>query len=316
MGLEGIGQERIEETVRSDTLWGALIQKWLLLFDDDPDELCCQTPFRVSSCFPLINGARFYPAPVNACDPLIQKIGDQTQTTSDAISVKDVKRIQYLSEELFFKVLGGAPLDLTDCNRHTVFPWPAGKKPVFTRQMQRPRVKIDPLTDNVGENAFFYCADQYFTAPDKSGLFFLAVFQDETARRRFGASMRLLGDSGLGADRSAGRGLFAFTASRGQTPEIEKPQRHILLSLYHPTRQEVQAGVLRHDKSAYTLVRRFGHADAAGVRRFRRADVWFLAEGAVLPFQPQGDALRVIQQTNFIPHPVYRCGRAMTLPAI
>jgi len=319
IGLEGIGQERIEETVRSDTLWGALIQKWLLLFDDDPDILCCQTPFSVSSCFPLINGVRFYPAPINALDNLIEELGQMQMVKADEICIKDVKRIKYLSEEIFFKVLQGTKLTLQECYPQTVYPWPpkkeSGKKIEFSRSMQRPRVKIDPLTDTVGENAFFYCTDQYFDEQAKSGLFFLASFQDETARQRLEAALRLLGDSGLDADRSAGRGLFSFIESDLKLPEIEKSEYHVLLSLYHPTRKEVQSGILNHAKSAYALVRRFGYADAAGVRGLRRDDLWLLAEGSVLPFQPKGDAPCVIRKSDSIPHNVYRCGRALALPA-
>lgn len=319
-GIEGIGQERIESTVRSDTLWAAVIQKWLLLFDDDPEMLCKKPPFSVSSCFPIISGSRFYPLPVGVLDAMINEAETGQMKDSAGFSVKDLKRVGYLSEELFRHLLGGGALTFDNLKeKQSHFPnmnQQAQQEETngFAEQLQRPRVKTDQLTAGVGEDAFFYCTDQYFA--DQGGLFFLAAFATEAGKKCFEAALRLLGDSGLGADRSLGRGTFRLDPHEVTFPSSKKstPQ-YLSLSLYHPTEAEAKKGILAdREKSSYALVRRYGYAAAPGVLGARRADVWMLAEGSVLPWQPVGDIPCVIEKNRNIPHNVYRYGRAFCLP--
>jgi CRISPR-associated protein Csm4 len=320
-GLEGIGQERIETTVRSDTLWGAIIQKWLLLFKDEPDALCQDPLFSVSSCFPLIKGIPFYPVPIGVMDSLVDEVGKQETKCDDDISVKDLKKINYLSEDLFGAVLRGESLSIEQCRDGMTFPVisfgkhqtkPQKKRDAFAEEIQRPRIKTDQLVAGVGENSFFYCTDQYFDR--QSGLFFLASFSNDGIKTQFEAALRLLGDCGLGADQSIGRGSFVFKTQKSVLPQIDAPDKYILLSLYHPTQEEVQTKILSDKKTAYSLVRRSGRAAASGVSRFRRADVWMLAEGSVLPLKPVGDVSVVLQKSDYIPHNVYRYGRAFSWP--
>ncbi len=323
-GLEGIGQERIESTVRSDTLWAAIIQQWLLLFDDEPDTLCTKPPFAVSSCFPVINGRRFYPLPASALDELIHKAETGREKDSEEFSVKSLKSTRYLSEELLRRLCRGTAMTFEHLKeKRSHFPnacpqTSPEETSEFAEQLQRPRVKTDQLTGGVGENAFFYCADQHFV--DQSGLFFLATFESEKSKKCFEAALRLLADSGLGADRSVGRGTFRLDSSDPHEvtfPTPKKPHQHLLLSLYHPTKAEVKAGILTDQKKgSYSLVRRYGYATAPGVRGVRRADIWMLAEGSVLPVQPTGDIPRVVEKDGKIPHHVYRYGRAFCLPII
>ena len=105
-GLEGIGQENIEQTVRSDTLWGAIIQKWLLLHADDPTKLCRNSPFTVSSCFPLVGGQRYYPVPLGALDRLMN-LAAKGEIVGGDITVKDIKKIRYVAESLLLNILEG-----------------------------------------------------------------------------------------------------------------------------------------------------------------------------------------------------------------
>lgn len=318
-GMEGIGQERLDTTVHSDTLWAAIIQQWLLLFEDDPEELCREPPFAVSSCFPLINGRRFYPLPVNTLDELISKAEVKKMDEQEQFSVKGLKKISHISEELFALVCKGEPVTFEHLQgMQSHFPNADHARYAQEKdsavQLQRPRLKTDQLTGGVGEDAFFYCTDQYFNK--QSGLFFLATFRTEKDKSRFEAALRLLADSGLGGDRSVGRGTFL--APRSEKVSFPAPKKHnqfLLLSLYHPTRAEVDGGILAdRQKSFYTLVRRYGYATAPGVRACRRADVWMLAEGSVLSEQPVGDIPRVIEKGGKIPHHVYRYGRAFCLP--
>lgn len=314
-GLEGIGQENVEQIVRSDTLWGAIIQKWLLLFQDDPDELCRNSPFNISSGFPLINGKRFYPLPIGTLDNLINSaaMGELENTKLD---VKKIKKIAWCAEELLLKILNGRGVDVSDVTPDNVMPLPLDEKEKSNDRSslieQRPRVRTDQLRGGVEGDGFFYCSDQFFN--DESGLFFLADFQDKTSRKKFEAALNLLGDSGLGADRSIGRGYFRFEHKEINIQPVDKPDKYLLLSLYHPKKEEVEKGVMKKGRSAYSLIRRYGQAGSHLVNRFRRADCWMLAEGSVLPFTPSGNIVCVLKAGENIPHNVYRNGRAFCLP--
>jgi len=317
-GLEGIGQERVEQLVRSDTLWGALVQKWLLLYDDDPDLLCQETTFKVSSCFPFIQGQLYFPVPAGTLDKVMDDVAHM-ETGHLPFDLKDLKKIRYFAEPLFRKVISGGTPTLADINEATVYPSPvihsesAGlEASIFSLEMQRPRVALNQMLGGVREGAFFYCTDQFFDTD--SGLFFLATFTASEIQTRFEAALRLLGDCGLGADRSIGRGCFSFTSTPMDFQTSSKGSSYVLLSLYHPARDEVEQGIMSSEKSAYTLVRRSGYAASHMVGRFRRADCWMLTEGARLPFAPVGQTPCVLAKSEHIPHNVYRYGKAFCLP--
>ena len=314
-GLEGIGQERIDHRVRSDTLWGAIIQQWLLLYNDDPERLCLDTPFAVSSCFPLINGVPFYPLPFGALDHLISEAG---QAEQPEISVKELKKIRFAAEPLFWKIIFGETLGFEALLQDTVFPLEEKRQNTMRKSkavydiMQRPRLRTDQLSGGGTEGAFFYCSDQYFN--QNNGLFFLATFRHDETKKRFDAALRLLGDTGLGADRSIGRGLFAFETREFKVSDNLSSDCYILLSLYHPTKEEVMQGMLEVPDIAYSLIRRSGHAASLAVSNFRRYDLWMMEEGSIFRTKPAGDIVCVLERSELVPHNVYRCGRAFCIP--
>jgi len=313
-GVEGIGQERIDDRIRSDTLWGAIIQKWLLLYPDEPEKLCLDTPFTVSSCFPLINSVSFFPLPLGAIDHLISEAGQKEKSD---VTVKDLKKIRFVGEPLFREIIQGVKLTFEKLDPGFVFPFLyvseeklEEAEPAYT-VMQRPRLRTDQLAGGGGEGAFFYCSDQYFYG--NCGLFFLATFRDDESKNRFDAALRLLGDSGLGADRSVGRGIFCFSAIECHFPEIPVPDGYLLLSLYHPTKDEIEQGLLETPGTGYSLIRRSGHAASHAASGFRRYDLWMLEEGSVLKIKPTGDVVCVLEKSELVPHNVYRYGRAFAL---
>jgi CRISPR-associated protein Csm4 len=318
-GLEGIGQERIDDVVHSDTLWGAIIDKWLLLYADDPAELCCRTSFTLSSAFPLIEGTRFFPVPMGVMNKVMDDVA-HLEAGTIPLELKDIKKIRYIEEKLFFRILAGGETQLADLTLSSVHPHPlaareqAKQSGGYAIEAQRPRIAVDQINGGVREGAFFYSSDQFFGT--ESGLFFFASFPSQQIREKFEAALRLLGDCGLGADRTVGRGAFSVTASDWSINKLKDPIAQVLLSLYFPTPEEVAQGVLTTPVSAYGLTRRTGHAGGRDVSRFRRADCWMLTEGSVLPFAPEGDNPKVLTRSDVIPHDVYRCGRAFCLPMV
>jgi CRISPR-associated protein Csm4 len=181
----------------------------LLLHDVLPENLYREPSFAVSSCFPLIAGRFYFPVPAGALDKVMDAVAHM-ETGQLPFDLKDLKKIRYLSENLFRKVMAGKDLDLTDFEKLSVFPPPARSaqeenlQDVVLKTAQRPRVAVDQVVGGVQEGAFFHCTDQFFGKD--AGMFFLASFDDLKTRELFDGGLRLLGDSGLGADRSEGRG--------------------------------------------------------------------------------------------------------------
>ena len=314
VGIESIGQEKIEPLIRSDTLWGAIISKWLLLFDDNPSELCQDPNFCISSCFPLAARTRFYPVPIGALDHLMNEAARKTAGTEP--TVKTIKKIRFLAEPLFEKVRSGYRLKLSDIGPENALPWEARSQKnvntlAFSKEIQRPRIRTDQASGGVGEDSFFYCSDQFF--PEGSGQFFLARFQDKEVRKKFEAALMLLGDSGIGADKSVGRGFFTFNSYELDMMKTNSGKTFLLLSLCIPTQQEVEKGLLEARDSRYSLVRRFGHAGSHGVNRLRRPDCWMIEEGSVFPVKPEGTIPKVIARAEDVPHDVYRYGKAFCI---
>lgn len=316
VGIESIGQEKIEYLIRSDTLWGAIISKWLLLFNDDPETLCLEPNFAISSCFPLIHGVRFFPVPLGALDILMNEAAKLESGKEP--TVKTIKKIKFIAEPFFEKLRSGESLQFSDLGPDSVYPWEAPvqndtglKRIKFSNEIQRPRIRTNQASGGVEEDSFFYCSDQFFSKD--SGQFFLARFNNEESQKKFEASLLLLGDSGIGADRSVGRGLFSFNSHKIKNIK-EKGQKFLLLSLCIPNKQEVESGLLTDEMSRYGLVRRFGRAGDYRVNRFRRPDCWMLEEGSVFPVRPEGRIHKMIKASSEVPHDVYRNGKAFCLP--
>lgn len=308
-GIESIGQEKTEDIIRSDTLWGALIQSWMLLFDDDCEDLVSSPPFKISSCFPVIKERRYLPLPIGALDTAIEQSSEEKWGAEP--SVKHLKRVRFVSEELFGRVARGERVQLKEVGPADVFPSFEKESAILLVKGQRPRIRVNQLTGGVEEASFFYCTDNFFC--EGAGLFFLVSFTTEEAERKFDAALRLLGDNGLGGDRSIGKGRFSYEKKEFHVESPNGESVYCLLSLYRPSKEEVSRGILTHKHSAYGLTRRSGRASSIFTSRFRRADTWMLTEGSILPFDPVGTVPVVLKESDEIPHRVYRYGLALTV---
>lgn len=309
IGIEGIGQERIEEIVGSDTLWGALVQCWALLYEDDIAALAAEPDFRLSSAFPFRGPSRYYPVPAHFLEivaPLVVQQG---------WDFKPLKKIRYVCEDLFVALCRGEKellSTLKNSDSCWPSPWPSADKDIetgFFTVHQRPRLRIDRLTGGSEEGGFFYCSDLYFK-PD-CGLYFLVRLKEELLEK-FEAALRLLGEQGLGADRSVGRGRFHFTRSAVSLPEPDTDTPCILLSACLPSNRDLE--LVDFSSSRVILKIRRGHAGGPAVSRLRRPDLILLGEGSFLSKAPEGHVPVVIHRDKGAPHDVYRYGRAFVVP--
>lgn len=341
-GVESVEESR--ESVPSDTLFAALLDTWRHLGRDVKDVLPegGEPAFRVTSAFPFAGGARFYPKPVDLRELF----------TEDKIKEfgagKNIKKIRYLSEVLIerartgkylddelvkdsdgewkckFSLQGGA-LWLTEAEieqlpRSILFykekvngeereirrPVEAVMRQTVFASQTAPRVTVDRV--NSASNLF---QSERVIFNEGCGLWFGAVGQTGSLSEL----LTVLGDSGLGGERTAGYGHFTWEA-KGELSLNAPKSAAYLLSRWHPEADEIN---LLQKNSAYKLEAVEGWLrtpeNAAAQRRKR---VWLVAEGSLIEGNPQGGAADVrpeydAKSGETIPHPVYRPGFALSL---
>lgn len=269
LGIDGIGSEKIEDCLHSDTIFSAVVTCWKMLFEDDIDLLCHTPGFKISSAFPYIGENKFYPVPIGALDDIMS---DKKE------DLKEWRKLKYIPEDLLIRYLTKGKFDFDDL-KILKGQYADLFQEKFGQEFERPRVTVCRISSSVLDGGYFHSRDFVFN--ENSGYYFLADFDDQPTQDKFDAALRLLGDNGIGADRNVGRGQFVFDKQKIDSFSRPAPgQKALLLSLYFPSKEEVNDGVL--DKSFYTIVSRYGYVAAFGIGNIRRKKINMLAEGSVI----------------------------------
>jgi CRISPR-associated protein Csm4 len=341
VGRRGLELEDTLPAVPSDTLFSALTAAltacgedtaaFLQPFLTDPP----RPPFLLTSTFPYAGGVRFYPAPLD---------------WSNALSVaalrdygKRIKKVQYLSERLFLRLLSGERLDdylfpkgeedlpkygvalqkgqfwltveeakllldIFGLEKDKVFALPRQK--VYKRARQ-PHVTVDRIR---------YAPDIYHTVQIRfqpgCGLWFGVQWLADEAhpgRALLRRALDALQFSGLGGKRAIGFGSFELREGFPQSLELPAAlpgQPAYLLSRYHPRPAELPAAL---QEGRYQLVSVGGWCDPLGRENLLRQRVLMISEGSqlILPNLPAGDVCDVSpRRAGTLPHPIYRYGLA------
>lgn len=339
-GVESVEDSR--ESVPSDTLFAALLDTWRHLGRDVRELLPNENKpaFRVTSAFPFAGGVRFYPKPVDL------RALFSSNRIKDLGAGKNVKKIRYLSEKLIerarksetlddelkkdsddewackFSLQGGAfwlteteiPLlpesirfyteKVRGEERKKERPIEAVMRQKVFEKQTAPRVTVDRVSS--ASNLF---QSERVLFNEGCGLWFGAVGQTSGLSEL----LTVLGDAGLGGERTAGYGHFTY--EKCGMLEFADPQTcAYLLSRWHPRKDET--ALLK--TSAYKLEAVEGWLRAPKSAAQRRKRLWLAAEGSLIAGNPQGDAVDVrpeydAKSGETIEHPVYRPGFAVAL---
>lgn len=300
-GLAHFGQKndltRTAAWVGSDSLFSALINAWALLFGSDAAGRLLAAfaetpPFVVSSAFLYIemeNPCYFLPRPNDL---------DVTAIVSDA---KQARKINWLPWETLAALAANDAL-AGSWQVQNGYLLNAPNKPPFYCEVELPRVSLDSYT--AASNLYHVSAIKFH---ERAGLYFLARCQEQYIEQ-FQAAVRLLGDEGIGGERSYGMGIF--------TPEFTAPPpwpasgpRQLLLSGYYPSSDELP----KLNLDCYTLRTAGGWAYSLSDTGQRRHMVRLFAEGSVIKAAVQG-CLVDVTPSGFHHHRLYRSGLAYTLP--
>lgn len=297
---------RSEDVVRSDTLCAAIMQSWAVLGHED--WITDQPGFVTSSLFPYTRlkdeWIYFLPKPVK--DQLKNKPGPEL--------LKRFKRVRYYEKEFFEQRLD-SPLVVRDgdiADEYLSGRLKRGNSSLY-RSMVMPRIMKprDPQDDT----RIFYMERREFVPG--AGLFCLVKYQSDEAKTRFLAGLRLLGENGLGSDRTVGYGRFTFTEDEITFSHPVSSDYMISLSLYLPDYEQEFLEALG-PAAKYELVRRGGWISEP-FNTLRKRNVYMFTEGSLLKFNGSGEAIkgRIVDVKPLAlttHHAIYRSGKSIFLP--
>lgn len=322
----------------SPTLYSALCWATATLFGEEQAQEMAQE-LTCTDAFPLAWGeggktVRFFPMPVLP-EP-VRRTGDtleQKQEDTRRLSLqKRLKGARYLSEALFERVARGELSHdllgegLADENRFTL----RGGCLMTTAEEQslgvfRPRRallkavdtthnEIDRWTLAVVEGRLFLREETFF-AP-RTGLWFALHLPSEERMRLLPALLRYLEDTGVGGERTTGKGHFRFRLEE-QPPPLPAPSdanAWVNLSHYLPTADEVRSWEGASLGPRYRLVTwqaRYEAMFSGGEAVYKPVRRLF-APGSVLPLTERREVYgRAVPSGERLGHPVWVCGRAL-----
>ena len=291
---------------RSDTLSAAIISHWCDVSGSLDDATAAGPPFRISSALPTIHSAGrerelLVPLPPGALGQLIAKQPQMRKEYKRVqfASLPALKWLQRLDAEVESRLHRSADNRILAHKRFGC---------LFHAQ-RRPRLMIDRIGDSPVEGMLFQ--EECWFPGIASG--FAILFEVSEQLDCFVACLRLLGLSGVGANRSTGMGQFDVE----QIDDFSQPDlgngARMLLSLCWPRPADISAGILR---GAYEIIDRRGWVTSPFAPSIRKGGVRMLGEGGVYPTEVgarPGGIARVVEPGERIPHAVFRDGRSVTI---
>jgi CRISPR-associated protein Csm4 len=319
----GRGSEEMDKTelvYHSDSLKSAIYSIGIGLFEQWKDADFFFNGFNLSSCFPYSANEYFLPRP-----HLKQKF--HFKNTPDDLTPKKSKKIEFVTKSFFENIILQKHEDL-EIDEDLITPdqnFICGKsetarKCLYKSDVQQ-RVAI-PLEGDLNEDGKgkesrpFYIDRIYFE--DGCGLFFLVQFHDERLKDQILQCLKILGENGIGTDRTVGNGLFEFELL--DTPIIinvnSAQNKYMPLGLYLPTESEIKETNL--DNSAWSLFKRGGYMGGSNDEdkmHLRKKSIYMFGEGSVFEsnIELKGKYIDLRPDWDTPIHPVWRCGMPLML---
>lgn len=323
-GTTGIGLERTLDRLSSDSLTSALINAFSIVGEVDSlvDALREEEPpFVLSSLFPFgpceKSGRPLYALP----RPLVNPPVDQKDILRQF--GKDLKRTRYLLPEDLAAWLGEAPLSrgslesILERSKKLAVRWSRDSETGWWDRELRPRVALDRVSRN---SSIWFCDALHFHRD--AGLYGLIAFKDENWKNGIMSAFRMLGDLGLGGERTYGMGRFevsGFQPVDQLWPKATKIRggRYVLLSSYYPSDYEKlnMPGILE----AWDFRETRGYVVSGRMAtNLKRKTARLIVDGSVVKIPVKGTMLDVTPddcQSLGLSHRIYRSGLAFLWPA-
>lgn len=315
-----------QTTIPSDTFYAALTACLIKMGDkiDKPGDL----GFRISSLFPFFqdkdtnNGEPIYflPMPFQTKLPKLKDVG----------KAKDVKKVRWVDSRLYETILRGESLfDENDSMveniqssflTETVLPSDIGGSKNFVKSHVVQRIVMEDRTGRRDVRPYFI---DRITFSYQSGLYFIVEPSDSVpkALATLEKALNLLKIEGIGSDRSVGYGSFGYVKANLTIDVPEEANHQLSLSMLIPTKEQLPE-LLSTDDVAYEFVRRGGWITTENETSLRKSAVYAFLPGSVFCINDKcissGTIVNLLPKSvsKIINHPIWRNGKAVTLPII
>ncbi|MEH1785683.1 type III-A CRISPR-associated RAMP protein Csm4 [Nostoc sp.] len=326
-GELGIGIEETSDRVRSDALFSAWVSVYARLFGKNAVEELLQRfpsekhpqlipPLRISSTFIYRqeNEHTIYYLPRPLKFPI-------NYPAEDLEFFKTYKKLNYLPLEVWQRwyqgegFIGGDAEELKaetkgKSNGHLHQLGTFDYKKAFEID-QIPKIAVDRVTR--ATNLYHTGFVQFRSDKNPSGLYFLLQLSPEGDKLadQLKAALHLLGEEGLGGERSSGAGRFEIEwlelpETWQSIVDFSTGNYHILMSLFW----DIPIKIEFLDNASYEIQERGGWI---AENQLRRKMVRMFSEGSVFLLPPEGKLVDVTPQT-FKKHRIYRSGISLSLP--
>ena len=297
LGRRGVGLEETEISIPADTLFSAICQTWRTFYGEERlTDFLAQyetgEPFLLTSAFPFAGNTRFFPK------PLIDLKVDADDER------KKLKKVRFLSERRFRQIVNGEeiafdPDDLINDGQLWIHDDDKCSRTVWTTD-KRPRVTLDRQSST---SEIWHLGGVKFH--ENCGLWFDAKFEVEETQTQIETILRVLGDTGIGGERSAGYGIFDLHSEPAEIESERETDRFVTLSPICPRDADELNRLIQGDVG-YTLEECSGWIGSAEGSGLRRQQVWMFAEGSVLSGNGGRVGRLVDLKPDACPHPVWR----------
>ncbi|BCB96601.1 type III-A CRISPR-associated RAMP protein Csm4 [Dissulfurispira thermophila] len=308
-GDTGIDLENVQETVSSDTLFSALMNTISIYYErneaeDLIEKFINNPPFIFTSLFVYHKGLYFLPKPM-----------DDTFISEDTkrLKGKELKKLKWLEISDFLN--WHSQSNLTDKDISNMQQKQSLYTDAFVREI-RPRVVLDRITQ---QSSIYHCGYIYFKK--NAGLYGLVAFSDKGFIEKFKNILYLLGQTGIGGERTYGCGTFKIESFEPVDSTFNmilhtNTDKYTILSLYHPAQDERQN--LRNNLLSYDIIRKKGWITTGRkALTLKRKSVGFITEGSVSKGPLKGCLVDITPDNpppDTLSHRVYRYGYAFTAP--
>ncbi|MCW1298694.1 MAG: type III-A CRISPR-associated RAMP protein Csm4 [Candidatus Parvarchaeota archaeon] len=305
-----------ETFIHSDTLFSALVSSARKFYGDEIAQKFLEpTAIVISSAFPFYKDELFLPKPLYFFP----------ENLKEYEMIKVFKKAKFISKDLIIKLLSGQKVEdeffskdyiLDSCWRTVKNITSENKKDdeeedkIFEEQ-EVPHIVMDRVTN---QTQIYYKTEVYFHK--NAGLYFIAEVKDELIQK-FETVLRFLGDEGIGADRTIGKGLFEVEEIQNfSLPLSQESDYYYSLSLYSPSKEEFEK--IEPRKSFYDFTIRSGWISN---NTLNRKSLRMFVEGSVLKLsnkqKPVGCLHKVLEKKDYendLLYDIYRSGQALFLP--
>lgn len=262
--------------------------------------------FTLSSAFPYSGQSYFLPKPIG-------RLNIKVRGKEEHEYRKKLKKVQFIENSVFTSLTQGDCREIDEVAIQGSFIVDTKAKwvqPYKNQVNQRVIVSRDG-----GDTIPFFVDWRYFNR--NAGLYCITDATGELFKEIV-ELFKELGESGVGTDKNVGGGKFEVETAEIELPTIHDTNATMLLSLYLPTKEEME--LLRLEQARYSLVLRGGYMAGSDMETFRhlwKKSVYMFDVGSIFPV-PQSLRGKTVDLSpdwnDERMHPVYRSGKPFCLP--